>query len=353
MAAQKRILVCPLNWGLGHATRCMPVIEELLKQGAEVLLASDGGSLALLKAEYPALDAFELPGYNVRYGKGGMVLSIARQLPSIGKAIGHENKVVMSMVKDHKITGIISDNRYGCYVKGVPSIFLSHQLNVRVPWPFVEGLVRKIQYMMINMFDECWVPDFAGAPNLSGELGHDVQLKDVKYIGPLSRMQKLDRPITYDVVAVLSGPEPQRTFFEEKLIDQLKHANLKSLLVSGKTKAPIGITKEGNLEVITYLTAKDLNEKMSAAKLIVARSGYSTIMDLVKIGKPALLIPTPGQTEQEYLAYRLAQNGWFSTHPQSDLNIAQALNDLKSEEGKEMTFDHTLLRGVISDWLKV
>jgi len=335
MSKTQRILITPLNWGLGHATRCIPIIDALLKQGKEVLLASDGRALSLLKKEYPNLQIFKLPGYEIRYEGSDMIWNIAKQLPKISRAILKEKKAVKKIVESEKIDVIISDNRYGCRNKQCKNIFITHQVNIAIPNRALEIITNKINHHFINLFDECWIPDIQGTNNLAGKLSNHN--KDHQFIGPLSRFKRKELKKEYDLIAVLSGPEPQRSILEAKIIEQLKSLNFKSLIVQGKTEKLETTQISDQLQIVSYLTSKDLNEAILKSETVIARSGYSTIMDLVSLGKKAILIPTPGQTEQEYLAQRLMNQGIFFFQHQDTLDLKLAIKQSKKTSGFQRT----------------
>lgn len=306
MTDQKTILVAPLNWGLGHATRCIPIISALIKDGFKVIIGGDGTSLDLLKHEFPQLSTVTLPSYNIEYSReaGQFKTKMFLQSPRLISAIRAEHKVVERLVAEYQIDGIISDNRLGLYTAKVPTVFITHQLQV------LSGITTKFTTFLhnryIKRFDECWVPDFEKEPNLSGILGHpEKNLKGVRYLGPLSRFKKSKEPILWDVLAVLSGPEPQRTILEEKLIPQLKKYSGKVLIVRGVVEDDFKKEVRGNLTILNFLSSKKLESVFNQSALVISRSGYTTIMDLAKLGKKAFFIPTPGQAEQEYLASRL------------------------------------------------
>ncbi len=306
MQIKKTILVAPLNWGLGHATRCIPIINALLENGFTPLLASDGTALDLLKKEFPELEHMELPSYQIIYAKKAAAFKwkLLMDSPKMLKAIKREKKAVKELVLSGKIQGIISDNRLGVRNKNVPSIFITHQLNVltgNTTW-----LSTKIHLDIIKKFDACWVPDIAGNGNLSGKLGHpEVVPSNVTYIGPLSRMKKLTLEKKYDILVLLSGPEPQRTFLEEKLMLELQQLDKKILFVLGKVEEKQHCYNEGNFRVYNFMGSKALEKAINESEIVICRSGYTTIMDLAVLEKKAFFIPTPGQFEQEYLARRL------------------------------------------------
>ncbi|MCW5518448.1 glycosyltransferase [Aureitalea sp. L0-47] len=332
----KTILVAPLHWGLGHATRCIPIIHELVKVGHEVILASDGGALHLLQKEFPKLESIELPSYDIEYSKKGshFKLKLFINLPHIRKIMKQESKVVNALVKEGKIDGIISDNRLGVYSKKVPSVFITHQLNVlsgNTSW-----LSSKAHQKVIKKFDECWVPDIDGPGNLSGKLGHLKKPSfSIRYMGILSRMEPKGLPIKYDILCLLSGPEPQRSMLEEKLIQELSTSGRKVLLVRGVVEDESRSETRDSLTIVNFLTTEALEKAIAQSKIIIARSGYTTIMDLAALNKKAYFIPTPGQYEQEYLAHRLKMQRLVPSCKQDDFRIEklEEISDFKGLSG--------------------
>ncbi|MEL6636328.1 MAG: glycosyltransferase [Bacteroidota bacterium] len=314
----KRILLAPLNWGLGHATRCIPIIRALHAAGAQVLLASDGAALRLLEKEFPQLPLFELPSYGIRYPGENMVWNMARQLPRLLRAVYREHRALARLVEEWKIDVVISDNRYGCWHPRTHNIILTHQLHLKVPSLLRWGS-QYFNHYQLGRFDECWVPDVAGNPNLAGTLAHPP-LPHCHYLGLLSRMQYRESPQRYDVAIVLSGPEPQRSLLEQQIITQIEASPHREriLLVQGRPDREVHRRTE-RYELVSYLTSRELNEVLLSTGLVVCRSGYSSLMDLAQVGGPALLIPTPGQTEQEYLAQHLLDQGVFYTVTQGEL----------------------------------
>jgi uncharacterized protein (TIGR00661 family) len=334
----KRILIAPLNWGLGHATRCIPIINELLHQNCEVLLASDGRALNLLKKEFPTLPHFKLPSYDIHYPTKSMILNLAYQGPKIIQTIWQEKKVIEKLIETEQIDIILSDNRFGCYSKKIKSIFITHQINIKTPISFFDQFIAIINHYLIKKFDECWIPDFENNPNLAGSLAHKTNLKNIKYIGSLSRMTSFERKKKYDVIAVLSGPEPQRTYLEKAIIEQSENLNSKILIVQGKTESKAKIYQIGDIDIIPFLTTKELNDAIMASEIVICRSGYSSIMDLVNLKSKALLIPTQDQTEQEYLAERLYLNGTFYYQNQKEFDLKIGLEKAKKFNGFNQTF---------------
>lgn len=328
-----RILVTPMDWGLGHAARCVPLIRELTRQGAEVILASSGPALDLLRRYFPELPAETLPAYGIRYPSENMVWNIARQLPQIGRTVGSEHRAVRRLVRKYQVDCILSDNRFGCFSSLTRNIFVTHQLSIRSPmlggaFP-IQGIIRYFNDFFIQRFDECWVPDVPGPDNLSGELSQSDLDMPLYHIGWQSVHRFLERPKRYRCVAVLSGPEPQRSKLETILRPQLAALGEPCLLVRGRIERANDAEKRGQLTIVPYLLGEELNEAMAAAELVVARSGYSTLMDLAVLRQKALLIPTPGQTEQIYLAERLAGEGRCVYQTQGEIDLISAVGRLQ------------------------
>ncbi len=339
MNAAKTILVAPLNWGMGHATRCIPIIRELKEHGFEVVLGSDGVALALLQKEFPKLECVELPSYHIEYAKKGKYFKwkLLKNSPKMMKAIKEERKQVKALVKSGRIDGIISDNRLGVYHKKVPSVFVTHQLKVltgTTTW-----LSTKAHHQFIRKFDECWVPDVAGTPNLSGKLGHPKKRsKNIHYLGPLSRLESKVLPKKYDLMIILSGPEPQRTLLEERLSEEAKHFDGNVLFIRGKMAAKQEQFTNLNLDVYNFMTSSQLERAFNESDLVLCRSGYTTLMDLAKLGKKAFFIPTPGQFEQVYLAKRMKKLRLAPFCEQDEFKI-EKLQEVASYQGLSNVFD--------------
>lgn len=319
---KKRILVASLNWGLGHATRCIPLIKALHSQGFEPIIASDGVALSLLRKEFPRFSYVELPSYNVSYTRKGkyLKLKLIKDSPKLLKAINAEKKAIAQIVETHNIAGIVSDNRLGVNHKEIPCAYVTHQLNVlsgSTTW-----LSTKLHQKYIARFNECWVPDAAGDLNLSGKLGHKQQFSiPTKYIGPISRFKKRDTDASIDLLVLLSGPEPQRTILEEKLLKEIKNFIGTIVFVRGIPEKHQNIEQRKHVTFFNFMTSNRLEKTINRSKLVLSRSGYTTIMDLAKLEKKAFFIPTPGQTEQEYLAKRLTQQGFVPSCKQEEFSI--------------------------------
>lgn len=343
----KRILVAPLDWGLGHATRCVPVIRALRAAGAEVLLAAGGRPYHFLKQEFPGLELIDLPGYDITYPKrGSLALHFALAAPRIMRLIGREQELVQQIVAEKKIDVVISDNRFGLYTKRARCIYITHQLNIKAPAG--QGFINRLHRRYIERYDEVWVPDFAGDKNLSGELSHGgYAASQVHYIGPLTRFGNPALPASafdHEVLALLSGPEPQRSLFEEKLLPQLIALGKKTLLVRGMTEAAGSSSPAPHIRVVNSLPSPELEAAVKKAAVVICRSGYSTLCDLAAAGAKALFVPTPGQTEQEYLAAFHAGKNHAAYQTQEQLQLEKGIAQAQTASGLFLPPDLRLLR---------
>jgi len=339
MIPSKHFLVCPLEWGLGHAARCIPIIRTLLDQNHRVTIAADGTPADLLREEFPNLPLVRLLGYGIRYpASGNMAMAMALQMPKLLAGAIREHVRLGQLIRDLAIDTVISDSRFGLFNKHVQSIYITHQLTIKFPrgLSLFEPLLARFHRTLIERYDECWIPDLPDEPNLAGELSHPRRLpSNAKFIGPLSRMSREAAPgESCNLLIVLSGPEPQRTIFEKTILAQVSQAvDLKIILIRGVTGKPSEWQKQGNVKLCSYLTSGQLNRLMLSAKMILTRPGYSTIMDLAALGKKAILIPTPGQTEQEYLATRLKKKMIFYSEPQKEFGLSRCLRAAKDYSG--------------------
>lgn len=325
----KNILICPLNWGLGHATRCVPIIKALVNQGHKVVIAADKGPLAFLQKAFPELEFIKLPGFDPIYSKSNtQVFKLMAAFPGALRDFRRDHKAVEDIVKSHNIDVVISDNRFGCWSEEVHSIYITHQLHVQVPklWRWMTPIINMFNYRYISKYDEVWIPDYEDDPSLAGKLSHPVK-RNIRreYIGILSRFvidnqDITDKEIKY--LVILSGPEPQRTIFEDIVLKQAKEIKDKVLILRAKPESneiPVGIPE--NVKMFNHVDDDTFVKLVRISENIVCRGGYSSLMDLVRLGRSAYLVPTPGQTEQEYLARHLCKEGYFNSCKQSDFQL--------------------------------
>ena len=320
------VLVAALDWGLGHATRSVRIIRRLQAEGRKVILASAGGGYDFYKRYFPELEVIRKPGYHIKYYRLLTTsLSVIIQIPKMLLAIRREHRWLEKVIEEYKIEEVVSDNCYGLWNKKIRSVLITHQLQVKCP-PLLrsfEAYCRKKIGTLVNNFDECQVPDFQDANNLSGELSHiDTLPSNVKFIGPLSRFpvnEIFRTELSFEVVVLLSGPEPQRSIFENKCREILRGTDLKTCILRGRPARMKSVTY-GNVTTFNHANDEELQALLSNAQLIICRSGYSTMMDLYALGLSALLVPTPGQTEQEYLATYHSSRG-MKMCSQDDLSL--------------------------------
>jgi hypothetical protein len=341
----RRVLIAPLDWGLGHATRCIPLIRQLIAKGCEVVIAGSGASLQLLRGEFPRLPFAELPAYAVRYSSSSaQVRKLALQLPRLLKTCAMEHRETEKIVTRFGVDIIISDNRYGCRSSRTTNVFVGHQANLILPPGLkrLSSLVNRLHTAAIARFNYWWVPDYQGHESLAGVLSASDR-PGVRYIGPLSRFGRIAKSIRmYDVAFLLSGPEPQRTLLERWVLGVVPTTDLKIALVRG-TAASLDHVPASNLWVFNVLGSDDVAKIIAASDVIIARSGYSTIMDLFHAGGRAVFIPTPGQTEQEHLARRMAELGYAGYVEQGMIDLTSVVKTASAYggfPGREQDYSH-------------
>lgn len=354
MGVAKKILVAPLDWGLGHASRCIPLIKALLDVGAEVVIAADNGPMLMLNKTFPEVRCIRLEGYPIRYPLHiPFSVHFAMQLPAMQRAIRKEHIKLQEIQKEEQFDAIISDNRYGVYLEQIPSVIITHQLQI-LNTPFA-SIIKKIITMRLSPFHQVWVPDVTDTNNLSGRLSHGVNVHPkIKFIGPLSHFSigdEIESNVDHDLLVLLSGPEPHRSVLEKKVIEQLLPTNKKVLLISGLPNKNFRRSYREGFEHLSYLDGDALKSAMLSAKMIIARSAYSTIMDLAFLNKSALLIPTPGQQEQQYLANYL-DGKVFNKVNEKKMNLNVQLDDFEKFKPLINKKEFYLHKSKLNDWLE-
>ncbi|MFN4286862.1 MAG: glycosyltransferase [Lacibacter sp.] len=322
-----RVLIAPLDWGLGHATRCIPLIRYLLQRGVAVELAADGAVAALLQQEFPQLPLHRLPGYGIRYGRNGVLWPLLRQLPRIFRRIRYEHRWLAQLLLQRHFDAVISDNRPGLHHPSLPCVYLTHQLRIRSGWGLpIDYFLQGLHARFLRRFTRVWVPDAATPPWLAGVLAHPPGYAlPVQYLGPLSRFAPPQEPLpphAYELLCLLSGPEPQRSLLEQRILAQVDQIKGRVLLVRGLpgSHAPLqGLPP--HVMAQNHLPAGALQQALLQSRLVLCRSGYTSVMDLLRLNKTAVLVPTPGQPEQEYLARWLQQQQLFAYVPQQQLQL--------------------------------
>ena len=327
------LLFSCLDWGLGHTTRSMPLIREFLDSGCILIVACNSTQKKILETEFPSITYVDLPGYDIQYSssKWRTRLEIVFQIRKILTKIKTENRWLTAFLKQNPVSAIISDNRYGFYQPEKPCILITHQLSVNTSGGRVaDKISRRFLYSLISRFSECWVPDFEKKPFLAGKLSHPAQFPrtHVKYIGALSRFEMLNNEQRFQnqVAIILSGPEPQRTLLEEIILTQAAQSNKTIVFVRGLPDGGSQLQTPENVIVYNHLPLSEMNELICNSEYIVCRSGYTSIMDLTKLKKKMILIPTPGQPEQEYLASWMMQEQLAISVEQNKFSLDVAID---------------------------
>jgi uncharacterized pyridoxamine 5'-phosphate oxidase family protein len=338
----KRILVAPLDWGTGHAARCIPVIKSIIDNNAIPILGGSERVLKRLKQNFPELQSIHIPDIDIKYSRYLPVwLAIIFQVPKFYRCIKNENAILNKIITNNNIDIVISDNRYGLYSKSIPSIIITHQTNLQLPTilkPFKPVLNNFIKKNLKN-FNEVWIPDIGVRENYSGNLSSNYKELNAQFIGVLSRFEEpaINNQFKYDVCIILSGPAPQPQVLIKKIIKNLPDKNLKVCILSSK-KYVFPIKKPSTqIEWITQANDADFSSYIATSKAIITRAGYSTLMDLIVLKRKALLIPTPGQTEQEYLSMHFEKYFGFSRLPQRKIskNALNAIIEIQMHYLKE------------------
>ncbi len=350
-----KILIAPLDWGLGHVTRCIPIIRSLKNQNCDLILAADGDTFLILKKEFPTLVILRLFGYKIKYSqdKKWLAIKLILQLPKLAITIYKEHRWLKTMINIYHPDIVISDNRLGMHNNSIISIYITHQLNIKTGNAIFDKIINTIHNSFIKKYDQCWVPDFK-ENGLAGDLSHAGKLKSsTVYLGALSRFENLsvERKI-YDLLISISGPEPQRTVFENMIFSQLKKNQKKVLVVRGLPAEKKKIDPPNSfIEIVNHLPAAELNNAFLQSGIIICRSGYTTIMDLIKINKQAILIPTPGQTEQEYLASYLMKKKLFFSISQKDFSLEEALLKAAAFPFIKSNYEMDSYKNIVSEFI--
>ncbi|MBD3243722.1 MAG: hypothetical protein GF331_24235 [Chitinivibrionales bacterium] len=353
MTRSKRFLIAPLDWGLGHATRCIPIARALLRRGQEVLLAAQGAPARLLHRELPDLRIVPIVNYDMRYGTTvlGLYARFPFMLLRVAMCAARERRQTARLVSEHRIDAVIADNRFGCHSSGAYSVYLTHQMRIRMPAGFgwLERGLAAVHRGVVDKYDMLWVPDVPDGNNLTGELMPRELLPDNhRFVGPLSRFERTGdirlREAALDLLVMLSGPEPQRSLFERQIRHELAAFDGRAVVLLGKPGVSRDRQVDGRVTYLSHVSGERMQALLLSAKAIVCRAGYTSIMELAALGRTAVLVPTPGQTEQEYLARRLDEQGRFVACDQRGFRLAAALERLQSLDTTALSVsDHPAL----------
>ncbi|MEA1877088.1 MAG: glycosyltransferase [Bacteroidota bacterium] len=362
---KQRVLVSPLEWGLGHATRLSRMIEILLEKKLEVIIAADGLPYNFLSEQFPDLTLVRLPIKQMRYSKGrnGFFLKFFAQLPRLFLSIHRTKKHLDKLIKDYQIDFIISDNRYGFFHSELPSVFITHQLSPMPPEKlrFFQAAFAQLHLWILRKYDYIWVADFEGSDNVAGKLSRmQWNNNKIRYIDPLSWLETKNPapdPLSnhYDILIMLSGPEPHRGILEEKLLTEFRDTSKSVLLLQGlpqQSKNDIRDEQIGKMRIVNHLPGGQILWHIQNTETIICRAGVVTVFDLAVLKKSALLIPTPGQTEQEYVAERLDKMGFFMSVKQEDFSKAHLREHQKRSYKTFQTPEKKHLESALAEFIE-
>jgi hypothetical protein len=335
------VLLSPLNWGLGHAMRDIPVIKALLDHDHNVTIAACGNSLTAMQREFPSCRFIQFEDYPSPYSAGHFFLpKLSVYFPVLLRSVAREHRGLEKILSRNHFDLVISDNRLGVYSPHVPSLFITHQLHFHLPfalWP-VELYASVLNRFHHGKFDRIIVPDNPPGPlSLAGKLSRpdsDIARSRAFFTGILTSTPKQDVPADLDYLVLISGPEPQRTRLEEILLPMAQKLDGRSVVLLGSPQRKFKVAGSKGCTIRTYVTNTEKAELMNRAKFVICRSGYTTMMELAELGKKAgLLIPTPGQTEQEYLSWYYERNGWFFSKSQYHLDLPGDISTAREYAG--------------------
>ena len=353
LAKQKNILICPLEWGLGHAGRMIPLAVKLREINCSIFFGAGEKHLSFLKSEMPGCTYISFPGFRPGYSRFlPQYIVLLLKIPLLIYHIILEHSQLKRIIKEYNIDIVISDNRFGLWNRRIKTIYVTHQLLIPLPglfaWLELTGVI--LHRLVINRYSLCFIPDLPGDLNVSGRLSHGVGLpRNARFIGILSRFTGLsssanENPVSFrHNTVILSGPEPQRGILERKLAKILKDKEPPSVILGGNPGKSAEIIRSGNILCINHLPAPAMKEVIAGSEGIITRSGYSTIMELISLNCSALLIPTRGQTEQEYLALYLSEKGWFTTISQKNIDRGISLPSTDPEWNGEIVRQSKIL----------
>ncbi|MCX6253398.1 MAG: glycosyltransferase [Bacteroidia bacterium] len=334
------IFICPLEWGLGHAARMIPVARKLREMNNNIFIGSGEEHLSLFRNELPGLSYIKFTGFKPGYSRFfPQYLVLLLKIPILLYHVILEHHRLKKIIREYAIDIVISDNRFGLWNRKVTSAYVTHMPLIPLPKPlrFLEFVGVLLHRAVIKKYSLCFIPDLPGELNVSGRLSHGISLPDnVRYTGILSRFNMTgssphEKLINFQHnTVILSGPEPQREILKQKLAGILKEQDFPTVMLEGRPDKMREIVRAGNIFYYNHLPASEMKEMITGSERIIARSGYTTIMELLSLNCSALLIPTPGQTEQEYLAAYLSEKGWFYTISQNEIKTGISFPPIKT-----------------------
>lgn len=346
----KRVIIAPLAWGLGHATRCIPVVEALLKMKHEVFAVLTPPQQAIFEEHFGQRIGYVTYKEQPIHYRYSFAWAMVMQLRRFIRQIKQEERLAEQLVKELTPDLLISDNRYGFRHTAVRSIFIGHQLQLRAG--ILSAIATKINHTLIDRFDRLWVPDNESEHCLAGTLAHGKKPKlPITYIGWLSRLTQIKPTTTrYDVLFIVSGPEPQRSIFEDAVLQSLAPGNFKTCVLRGLPGYSELPGRRKHVQWMNHASSLETANLIAQSRVVICRSGYSTLMDLAASGRKALLVPTPGQTEQEYLAGFFHKEFDFETARQNQPEkiLKKVLSYIENDNRWEVPLKNCLNEAIVS-----
>ncbi len=347
---QKAVCISPLDWGLGHATRCIPLIRAFQSLDYKIYIASEGKQEALLKEAFPNAIFLPLKGYRIWYTRARALFTLGMivQIPKIIAAIVNEYFWLKQSAKKYHFDLVVSDNRFGFFHTNIKSVFITHQLEIQTPFKWSTRLSQIISYSFIKKYAACWVADMLPPNNLSGVLANPQKLPKtpIWYMNCLSRLneeqddkekEEIQKNEIY-FLGIVSGPEPQRSIFENILWQEGNSLHIPFVIIAGLPDQESYYQSTTNGKLYHHLNGVALKKEINKAEYIICRGGYTTLMELTPFQKKLILIPTPGQTEQEYLAKYWQAKNWAICFDQSNFNLKLAIEKAGAFEYKTPPF---------------
>lgn len=363
-----KVLVAPLDWGLGHATRCAPVVREFLEKGCDVEIAVTKGNAAILREMFPDVRQRLAPSYNIVYPKHGynMAFWLLKNSAHLNAVMRAEHHYAEEMVERHGYDILVSDNRFAFRSRKAKSVYMTHQCRIAFPkmLRMFEAFGAAWHASVMSRFDEVWVPDVPEFPGYAGKLSHvDSCPRPLKFVGPLSRFSMLSDLVPaspqsaakdLDVVAVVSGVEPARSRFESRLRSVLSQIPGKHVVILGKPASSQKTWTEGNVTFYNHLPTREFAEVISRAGWVISRGGYSTVMDMALLGARCIFVPTPGQYEQVVLAADLSAAGYAVSMEEDALTVDSLKGALQRTDVVELPRQskNTLLSDAVTQILR-
>lgn len=358
-----KALVAPLDWGLGHATRCAPVVREFLEKGCDVELAVTRGNAAILREMFPDVRQRLAPSYNIVYPKHGynMAFWLLKNSAHLRAVMRAEHHYAEEMVERHGYDILVSDNRFAFRSRKAKSVYMTHQCRIAFPKMFrmFEAFGAAWHASVMSRFDEVWVPDIPEFPGYAGSLSHVERCpRPLKFVGPLSRFAML--PLTQstekdlNIVAVVSGVEPARSRFASRLSSVLPQIPGKHVVILGKPASSLKTWTAGNVTFYNHLPTQEFADVISRAGWVISRGGYSTVMDMAVLGAKCIFVPTPGQYEQVVLAADLSAAGFAVSIEEGSLSVDSLSKALQRADVVELPRQskNTLLSDAVTQILR-